>query len=306
VRRIEAVTGLGVLELMNTYYAQLSNTADVMKANGADDVLRRATQLVGEWKEAQREVQTMRSQMAAQKAGDLFGDATDVGGVKVVTAVMPETDGNALRELCDRCKDRAPEKAVVVLAGTSQEKGSVTFVCWCTKEAIAAGANAGNIVREVAMMCGGKGGGKPDMAMAGGKDLSAVHGAMNSVTEILGKLLKQEVSIMDCIFCKIVAGEIPSTKVYEDELVLAFRDIQPQAPIHILVIPKTHISGCGAITAENSAVVAHIFETIPKIAAAEGITDFRVVSNCGPQAGQSVPHLHFHVLSGRDMTWPPG
>ncbi len=190
VRRIEAVTGYGVLELMNSYYAELGRTADVMKANGVDDVLRRATQLVGEWKDAQREVQTMRSQMAAQKAGDLFGDAADVGGVKVVTAVMPETDGNALRELCDRCKDRAPEKAVVVLAGTSQEKASVTFVCWCTKDAIAAGANAGTIVREVATMCGGKGGGKPDMAMAGGKDLSAVDKAMNSVADILGKLLK--------------------------------------------------------------------------------------------------------------------
>ena len=106
---------------------------------------------------------------------------------------------------------------------------------------------------------------------------------------------------MDCIFCKIVAGEIPSVKVYEDDKVLAFRDIQPQAPIHILVIPKTHISGCGAITAENSAVVAHIFETIPKIAAAEGITDFRVVSNQGPEAGQTVPHLHFHILSGTTL-----
>ena len=106
---------------------------------------------------------------------------------------------------------------------------------------------------------------------------------------------------MDCIFCKIVAGEIPSTKVYEDELVLAFRDIQPAAPVHILVIPKTHISGAGAITAENSAVVAHIFEVIPKIAAAEGITDFRVVTNQGAEAGQTVHHLHFHILSGRTL-----
>lgn len=106
---------------------------------------------------------------------------------------------------------------------------------------------------------------------------------------------------MDCIFCKIIAGEIPSTKVYEDEQVLAFRDIQPQAPTHILVIPKTHISGCGAITADNSAVVAHIFEVIPQIAAAEGITDFRVVSNQGADAGQTVPHLHFHILGGSTL-----
>ncbi len=106
---------------------------------------------------------------------------------------------------------------------------------------------------------------------------------------------------MDCIFCKIVAGEIPSTKVYEDEQVLAFRDIQPAAPVHILVIPKQHISGCGAITEENSAVVAHIFEVIPRIAAAEDITDFRVVSNQGAQAGQTVHHLHFHILAGRTL-----
>ena len=106
---------------------------------------------------------------------------------------------------------------------------------------------------------------------------------------------------MDCIFCKIIAGEIPSTKVYEDEQVLAFRDIQPAAPVHILVIPKQHISGCGAITAENSAVVGHIFEVIPKIAQSEGVTDFRVVSNQGAEAGQTVHHLHFHILAGRTL-----
>ena len=110
----------------------------------------------------------------------------------------------------------------------------------------------------------------------------------------------------DCLFCKIAAGEIPSNKVYEDEICLAFHDIDPQAPTHFLVIPKAHIPSCGAITPENSSVVAHIFEVISKVAQGLNMTDFRVVSNCGPQAGQSVFHLHFHVLSGRDMTWPPG
>ena len=110
----------------------------------------------------------------------------------------------------------------------------------------------------------------------------------------------------DCLFCKIAAGIIPSNKVYEDETVFAFYDIDPQAPVHFLVIPKAHIASCGEIIAENSAVVAHIFEVISKVTKELGITDFRVVSNCGAQAGQSVPHLHFHVLSGRDMTWPPG
>lgn len=106
-----------------------------------------------------------------------------------------------------------------------------------------------------------------------------------------------------CLFCKIAAGEIPSTKVYEDETILAFRDINPMAPTHILVIPKTHIPSVDGITAENSSVVAHIFETIPQIAAEEGLTGgYRVVSNCGPDAGQTVHHLHFHILGGRELT----
>lgn len=106
-----------------------------------------------------------------------------------------------------------------------------------------------------------------------------------------------------CLFCKIAAGEIPSTKVYEDESVLAFRDINPMAPTHILVIPKTHIPSVDGVTAENSAVVAHIFELIPQIAAAEGLSGgYRVVSNCGPDAGQTVPHLHFHILGGKELS----
>ena len=106
----------------------------------------------------------------------------------------------------------------------------------------------------------------------------------------------------NCLFCKIIAGDIPSTKVYEDDLVLAFRDIAPQAPTHILVIPKAHIPSVDAVTEENSAVVAHIFTVIPKIAAAEGLTQgYRVVSNCGEDAGQTVHHLHFHNLGGKKL-----
>lgn len=106
----------------------------------------------------------------------------------------------------------------------------------------------------------------------------------------------------DCLFCKIVKGDIPSTKVYEDDLVLAFRDIAPQAPTHILVIPKTHIGSVAEVTAENSAVVAHIFTVIPQIAEQEGLTGgYRVVSNCGADAGQTVHHLHFHILGGKTL-----
>ena len=106
----------------------------------------------------------------------------------------------------------------------------------------------------------------------------------------------------NCLFCKIIAGEIPSTKVYEDETVLAFRDIAPQAPTHILVIPKAHIGSVAEVTAENSAVAAHIFEVIPAIAKAEGLENgYRVVSNCGDDAGQTVKHLHFHILGGKKL-----
>ncbi|WP_370812189.1 histidine triad nucleotide-binding protein [Butyricicoccus pullicaecorum] len=111
---------------------------------------------------------------------------------------------------------------------------------------------------------------------------------------------------MDCLFCKIAAGEIPSKKVYEDDLCYAFYDIDPQAPTHFLVIPKAHIASVSEVTPENQSVVGHIFSVIAQITKKLGLESYRVVSNIGEQAGQSVFHLHFHVLSGRDMTWPPG
>jgi len=107
----------------------------------------------------------------------------------------------------------------------------------------------------------------------------------------------------DCLFCAIIEGEIPSTKVYEDELCFAFRDINPQAPSHILVVPKEHIASVNGITAENAAVAAHIFTVIPRIAAEEGLAGgYRVVSNCGDDAGQTVHHLHFHILGGTRLS----
>ena len=107
---------------------------------------------------------------------------------------------------------------------------------------------------------------------------------------------------MDCIFCKIIKGDIPSSKVYENEYVYAFRDINPQAPVHILVVPKEHISSVDEITAENSALVARIFEAIPEIAKSEKLSGgYRVISNCGADACQSVKHLHFHILGGAQL-----
>ena len=110
----------------------------------------------------------------------------------------------------------------------------------------------------------------------------------------------------NCLFCKIIAGDIPSNKVYEDELCYAFYDIDPQAPTHFLVIPKAHIPSVSAVNEDNQATVGHIFAVIAKLAKELGMDSYRVVSNIGEQAGQSVFHLHFHVLSGRDFSWPPG
>ncbi|MCL1820184.1 MAG: histidine triad nucleotide-binding protein [Oscillospiraceae bacterium] len=108
---------------------------------------------------------------------------------------------------------------------------------------------------------------------------------------------------MDCVFCKIINGDIPSTKVYEDDEILAFRDIEPAAPTHILVIPKRHIASAAEIKPEDGALIGHIFAKIADIARLEGIEDaFRVVSNCGRDAGQTVFHLHFHVVGGRELS----
>lgn len=113
---------------------------------------------------------------------------------------------------------------------------------------------------------------------------------------------------MDCLFCKIINGDIPSSKVYEDELVYAFRDIEPQAPTHILIIPKEHIASANELTEENASVVGHVFAVAAKIAKAEGIAEggYRIVNNCGEDGGQTVKHLHFHMLGGRSLQWPPG
>ncbi len=107
---------------------------------------------------------------------------------------------------------------------------------------------------------------------------------------------------MDCLFCEIIKGNIPSSKVYEDDYVYAFRDINPQAPVHILVVPKVHISSADEINAENSKYVAKIFEAIPEIAASEKLGGgYRVITNCGADACQSVKHLHFHILGGAQL-----
>ncbi len=106
---------------------------------------------------------------------------------------------------------------------------------------------------------------------------------------------------MDCIFCKIIAGEIPSTKVYEDDMILAFKDINPVAPVHTVIVPKIHIDSANEVTEDNSKYVAHIFEKIPEIAKLQGISSYRIINNCGADAGQSVLHIHFHLVGGTEL-----
>ena len=113
---------------------------------------------------------------------------------------------------------------------------------------------------------------------------------------------------MDCLFCKIASGDIPSTKVYEDDMVLAFRDIAPQAPVHVLVIPKKELRSLDDVEPEDAPLIGHIFAVIRRLARELGIAEggYRVVSNCGQNAMQTVPHLHFHLIGGRGFAWPPG
>ncbi len=108
---------------------------------------------------------------------------------------------------------------------------------------------------------------------------------------------------MDCLFCKIIAGDIPSNKVYEDDMCLCFHDINPQAPVHVLAIPKLHLGSADEVNADNSKYVAHIFEVIPKIAETLGLENgYRVITNCGEDGAQSVRHLHFHILGGKRLS----
>ena len=112
----------------------------------------------------------------------------------------------------------------------------------------------------------------------------------------------------DCIFCKIIKGEIPSNKLYEDDKILAFHDVSPEAPVHFLVIPKEHIESVNDLNDSNIDIVSHIFKVINKLAIELNISDkgYRIVNNCGEDGGQTVKHIHFHVLGGRNLKWPPG
>ncbi len=188
VRRIEAVTGAGVLEMMDRYVAQLNETAQIIKASNRDDVPRRAAQLIAEQKELQAKLNAAEGELAKGKLKDLLGNTTEFKGIKVIATMLKDITNDALRTLVDRCRDN--EDMIAVIAGVNENEGAVSFCCYCGKAAIARGAHAGNLVREVAAICGGRGGGRPDMAMAGGKDITKVDEALYAVNDILANMIK--------------------------------------------------------------------------------------------------------------------
>lgn len=190
VRRIEAVTGTNVLGLMDEYHQQMVQAAETMKANGPEDVVRRAGQMAAELKNVQRELDELKAKVAGAKVDGLFADAKEIGGIRVVAAAFTGTGSEAVRSMCDRCRDMNVEDIVVVLGGMDETKGTVSLGCYCAAEAVKKGAHAGKIVKAVAQICGGNGGGRPDMAMAGGKDLTKVDEALNAVDDILAEMLK--------------------------------------------------------------------------------------------------------------------
>ena len=189
VRRIEGVTGLGVVNYLNSREELIHNTAAAMKLGNVNELSNKAAALSQELKAKEKELEELKAEIAKQKAGSLFDNCKDLGSVKLITANIGEADAGALRSMVDSSKDNG-EDIVVIFAAEQSAKGTCSFACYCAKAAIAAGAHAGNIVREVAQIAGGSGGGKPDSAMAGGKDISKIAEALQKAEEIVKAKLK--------------------------------------------------------------------------------------------------------------------
>lgn len=189
VRRIEAVTGKGVLEFINEKENLILNSAKAMKLTNVSELASRAGALVSELKASEKKVEELSSEIAKINADNMLNNAKDINGIKLVTATMKDVAPNELRKMCDSAK-QSDENIVVVLSSVQTAKNSVNFACACGKQAVAKGAHSGNIVREVAKLANGSGGGKPDSAMAGGKDASKVNEAMSQVEAIVSSMLK--------------------------------------------------------------------------------------------------------------------
>ena len=189
VRRIEGVTGLGVLAHLDKQEKLIHDTANALKLANVNDLCNKATAVAAELKEKEKELQELKAKITSAKAGELFDNAVEIGSVKLITADIGEADAGALRSMLDSAKEKG-NNIVVVLAAKQAEKGTCSFACYCAKEAIASGAHAGNIIREVAKVAGGSGGGKPDSAMAGGKDITKIADALSEAKNIIENILK--------------------------------------------------------------------------------------------------------------------
>ena len=189
VRRITAVTGTGVLDYINDANNLIFETAKALKVANSQDIAKKATSLLNESREKDKEIARLQGEINTIKSAGLMAGAVDVNGVQLVVYYAGEENANGLRSMAETARDQS-SLTVAVIAGTNEEKGTVSFACACGKDAIAKGAHAGNIVREVAKIAGGNGGGKPDMAMAGGKDASKIDDALMRADEILRNMLK--------------------------------------------------------------------------------------------------------------------
>ena len=188
VRRIEAVTGFGVLDYIAKNDAVIRNTAASMKLANTSELEKRAGAVMAELKAKDKEIEQLRAELSQLKTGDLMSGAVDIGGVMLVTATVEGVNPGELRAMCDKVKENA--NAVAVICGINAEKTGANFACACGSEAVAKGAHAGNIAKAVSKLAGGSGGGRPDSAMAGTKDISGVAEAMAAVTETVKNMLK--------------------------------------------------------------------------------------------------------------------
>ena len=269
IRRIEAVTGRNLLIRANLQEAMLHDVANTLKANNVAALPARAEAVMAENKAMSRELEEMKAKIAASKVDSLFDNAEEADGVKIASAYFTGTTGDTLRGMCDSIRDKAVNPVVAVLVGKAEDK--ITMAVTVNKLAQEKGLKAGVLVKELSAIAGGKG--------------------------------RKECSPMeDCLFCMIAEGKIPSKKLYEDDQVVAFYDINPQAKVHFLVVPRKHISSAAALTEEDGALLGHIFAVIAKLAKEQGLENgYRIISNVGEDAGQTVKHLHFHVLGGEKL-----
>ena len=189
VRRIEGVTGTGVLKYIDSINSILANSAKALKVANVQDLEKKANSVVAEMREKDKEIESLTAQLTNMRSGSLFDNCTEIGGLKVIAAVAGEVTVDELRSLSDKAKEKG-DNVVCVLAALNKEKGSANFAASCGKDAVKAGVKAGDVVRAVAQKAGGNGGGKPDFAMAGAKDIDKVNDAITAVNDIVASLIK--------------------------------------------------------------------------------------------------------------------